>query len=211
MSSPQNVRSAETNARLSDALASEHCRHIIRILRGRKDAITERELADGVAAAGGSPSDGPDPEALRIHLHHLHLPKLADAGLVEWDTAAQEVAPTDHSVYDVQSLDALGSDADPESVAPVLADDRRRTIVTLVRAENGAVTREALAHELASLEAAGAPAASRVEDVTLQLHHRHLPKLADAGLLEYDRADGTITYEGPPELTPASSRTPSDA
>lgn len=211
MSSPQNIRGVETNARLSDALSSEHCRHIIRILRERNDAITEGELADRVAAAGGSPSDGTDPGALRIRLHHLHLPKLADMDLVEWDSAAQEVAPTDHPVYDVQSVDGLGSDDVRESVAPVLAHDRRRTIVTLVRSENGAVTREALAHELASLEAAGAPAASRVEDVTLQLHHRHLPKLADAGLLEYDRADGTITYEGPPELMPASSRTPSDA
>lgn len=193
------------DTRLSEALSSEHCRQIIRILRGRNEAITEGDLADRLATAQDSTSDG----SLRIRLHHLHLPKLADMGLVEWDDAAQEVAPTEHSVYD--ALDDSEPDDDRDSIAPVLADDRRRTIVAIVYAENSPVTRAELAHELASLEAAGEPAASRVETVTLQLHHRHLPKLAEAGLLEYDRADGTITYEGPPELMPDGSGIRSDA
>lgn len=205
MSSPQNIRGTETNTRLSEALSSEHCRQIIRILRGRNGTITEGELADRLA----TPQDSTSEETLRIRMHHLHLPKLADMGLVEWDDAAQEVAPTEHTLYD--ALDDSGAADDRDSIAPVLADDRRRSIVAIVHAENGTVTRTDLAHELASLEAAGEPAPSRVETVALHLHHHQLPKLADAGLLEYERADGTITYEGPPELTPIASRSRSDA
>lgn len=209
MGTPQNIRSAEQNPRLSEALTTEGCRRIIRSLRGRKEPITEAELAERVADTASE--SVPGMESFRIRLHHLHLPKLADVGLVDWDSERQTVSPTDHPVYDGGQPDELDSASGRNSVAPVLADDRRRTILTIVESENGAVARADLARELAALETDGEPAASRVENVTVQLHHRHLPKLADAGLLEYDREDGTITYQGPSELMPVTSRTASDA
>ncbi|USZ70428.1 DUF7344 domain-containing protein [Natronosalvus halobius] len=34
------------------------------------------------------------------------------------------------------------------------------------------------------------------EQVKIELHHRHLPKLDDAGLIEYDSRNGDVRYRG---------------
>jgi DNA-binding transcriptional ArsR family regulator len=39
---------------------------------------------------------------------------------------------------------------------------------------------------------------SRAEQLKMDLYHTHLPKLADAGLVDYDRDDGTVTYHSDP-------------
>lgn len=39
--------------------------------------------------------------------------------------------------------------------------------------------------------------------VTTTLHHVHLPKLADAGVVEYDRRTGTVRYRGDPTVESA--------
>jgi len=33
-------------------------------------------------------------------------------------------------------------------------------------------------------------------ETRIQLHHTDLPKLEDAGVLEYDRSDGSVVFEG---------------
>ena len=41
----------------------------------------------------------PDSDAIRLELHHCHLPKLEDAGMVTYDPAARTVRPRDHKVW----------------------------------------------------------------------------------------------------------------
>ncbi|WP_336344953.1 DUF7344 domain-containing protein [Halalkalicoccus ordinarius] len=63
------------------------------------------------------PSDdaGPeaDPESVRLALYHIHLPKLEDAGLIEWDRDRNQVSkgPKFRTVVDLLGrLDETDSD-----------------------------------------------------------------------------------------------------
>lgn len=63
---------------------------------------------------------------------------------------------------------------------------RRNTLCFLAAAERDAVSLEDVSEELAS--SSGPP----VEDIKASLHHNHLPKLEEAGFVEYDERSGTI-------------------
>ena len=95
--------------------------------------------------------------------------------------------------YGQATIDGPGSSLQPESLDSLfdaLADRRRREAVALLAVTEGAVSRE----ELVEYVAAADPGIddSRREVLTAQFHHRHLPKLAAAGLVDYDEVDGTV-------------------
>lgn len=199
MSIPQNIRSTETNDGEPEAISAEDCRRTLQILRDRKGAITEAKLAERLASMAETDSETTDSsavDALRIRLQHRHLPKLADAGLVDWDRDARTVAATDRTAFNGHRLDDVAAD-DRGSIATLPADGRRRQILAILESENGSITREALARELAEDDADGKPATSLIERIAVRLHHARLPKLDDAGLLEYDPTDGTIASRVP--------------
>lgn len=89
---------------LFGALAATHRRRILFLLCDRESvslpegllpraAATERERGGAVSTSGSEPRSGPssgrdtarDLDRLEVELHHKHLPKLEDCGLVEWD------------------------------------------------------------------------------------------------------------------------------
>ena len=88
-------------------LASERRRILLRRLRAVDGHASVRDLARAVTA---SERDA-DPETVSeeaiervsVTLHHVHLPKLADAGYLRYDEAAKSVVPTG----DVGSLGPL--------------------------------------------------------------------------------------------------------
>jgi hypothetical protein len=53
---------------------------------------------------------------------------------------------------------------------------------------------------LAREQNAGVSESQTVADVRATLHHNHLPQLDDAGLVDHDPADGTVAYQGHPDL-----------
>lgn len=205
MSTLRDGAQKETDTRVRDALADEDRRRIVRLLRGRTGAVPLPELADRLAAAapGSEPTDDATASAksLRTRLYHLHLPKLADCGLVEWNETERTAAPTDHPVYDVDRAEDLLSPDGADSVVRVLADDRRREVISVLEAVDGPMARDRLARELASSDADGA--AADVDDVRVRLHHDHLPRLDRTGLVDYDPDEATVTYRGPSELASA--------
>jgi len=75
---------------LLDTIAHRHRRRALAHLAEGGQQIPVRELAHDVAAR-----DRADPERIAIRLYHAHLPRLDEAGLVEFDPAAPAVAPTD--------------------------------------------------------------------------------------------------------------------
>lgn len=90
-----------------------------------------------------------------------------------------------------------------DAVFDVLADRRRRRVLyCLVRDPDGVrelpdLVADVRAEEEGGDEPGGVAAEAAIER---ELHHRHLPKLADAGLIDYDPRQGTIRYTGSPGL-----------
>lgn len=80
---------------LFDALAARERRGVLRLLgeRGRPATLSELacQLCTDDAVAGGLEAEE---QEMRIRLHHVHAPKLAAAGLVEFDPERGLVEPT---------------------------------------------------------------------------------------------------------------------
>lgn len=76
----------------------------------------------------------------------------------------------------------------------ILADLHRRYVLYYLTKESEVVDLETLAAEIANRDG-GQTATGRSdnrETIAIGLHHTHLPKLADAGLITFDADTGTI-------------------
>lgn len=106
--------------------------------------------------------------------------------------------------------DALEVDLDPalDDLYRLLADHRRRAVLYVLAEANTRVHSVAdLATRISRLEG-GAESDSR--DVWVELRHKHLPKMAECGLVEYDERSEVVVYRGDdrvgPLLAPAKER-----
>jgi len=72
---------------LLDALAHERRQRVCEVLAGAdREFLPLDALSERVAARHESGADGAaDPRTVRVELHHVHLPKLDEAGLIEYD------------------------------------------------------------------------------------------------------------------------------
>ena len=81
-----------------------------------------------------------------------------------------------------------------DAVFDVLADDHRRALLSYLQDAS-----EASIDELAAVISRQGDAYrqdDRESEHAVRLHHVHLPKLADANLVEYDRRAGRVEYVG---------------
>ena len=84
--------------------------------------------------------------------------------------------------WDEQATTGLSED----DAFRLLADERRRVTVGALADLGSPLGLNELAREVADRETRGdGPSAETVQNVKLTLHHNHLPKLADVGVLEY--------------------------
>lgn len=182
--------------RIFAALTDETRRRIVRILDQHAGALSEGELAERLVARGPD-GEGDDSaasvERVQVRVRHLHLPKLEESGLLAWDAEERTVARTDHHAYRTRDLERLvDADERGESAVAALADDHRRVVAAIVESERSPTKRADLARAVASRERDGTPSAATVRDVETRLHHRHLPRLEAAGLVEYDTDAETV-------------------
>jgi hypothetical protein len=164
---------------------------VLEVLRDRSRPITERELAARLAR---DPAEDRTAQRLRCRLHHVDLPKLAAAGLLEWNRTAGTVEPTDHPAPHDDRLG--GTTRDPDQLEPAVktgASERRRTTLALLERQNGSKDSVVLASEVAICEHGGDVSSALVEAVDVALHHVHLPALEHRGVLEYDSDAGVVT------------------
>jgi Fe2+ or Zn2+ uptake regulation protein len=75
-----------------------------------------------------------------------------------------------------------------------LRSNRQRRATLEVLTEG---TRSLSIDELAEAVAERTPAETTVDQVKIRLHHANLPLLADAGVVDYDREEGTVTVTEP--------------
>lgn len=154
----------------------------------RVPTLAERLAADDAAASA------PDPEAVdrvAANLHHVHLPALEAVGLIDRDRAAGTVAPSDHLLYDDPDFRSfLAADDGLDDLVECLADDCRRAVLKVLDEREEPITRDDLAR------AAAPPLSARAEELRVDLHHVHLPKLDAMGLLEYDASTAIVEPAG---------------
>lgn len=187
---------------------------ILEHLERRSDRTSEHELAARIAAGGpGSAADASDEAVRDVHvaLRHLDLPKVAAAGLVDWDESTGTVEPAEDPTLSETEARQLFADGWDDAAA-VSRNERRRAALARLREVGSEVTVSDLAAEVAAHETDDdvAPAASDVDEVGVALHHRHLPRLEDANLVEYDPGTGTVVYTGPPAGERGTDRDGSD-
>ncbi|WP_254861639.1 DUF7344 domain-containing protein [Halovivax gelatinilyticus] len=90
-----------------------------------------------------------------------------------------------------------------DCIYELLASARRRYLLYYLRtADETVVELEAAANAIQAYEAAGTDTGDRPPRRTIEidLHNVHLPRLADAGMCQYDPAQGLIRYEPHPAL-----------
>ncbi|MDG5776619.1 hypothetical protein VB773_22380 [Haloarculaceae archaeon H-GB2-1] len=84
-----------TESERYDVLQSSRRRIALSVLEHESAPIHIDRLASTIAAQETASSDDEaDPKRIAISLHHNHLPKLDDHGIVEYDTDSKEVAFT---------------------------------------------------------------------------------------------------------------------
>lgn len=179
------------------ALADERRRLVLAVLRERDAPVSESELARFVAAREAEDSPNAttpaDRERVQLTLHHVHLPHLEAAGLVE-RTDDDHLGCARHPLWNTASVRTLLTRDDGASDATtrafdVLADDRRRATLTLLKERQELSVRE-LAERLAETSSWGMESPRW----TTELVHLHLPKLTDAGVVEVDSTGDTVRY-----------------
>lgn len=91
-----------------------------------------------------------------------------------------------------------------DAVFDALADGHRRKLLAHLRDAS-----EASVEELASVIDGQADGVRRGDhDLAVRLHHVHLPKLADADLVEYDRSAERVEYVGGSEIADLLAASP---
>lgn len=140
---------------------------------------------------------------VQVSLVHVHVPMLEDVGVVVREPAGEEttLSLTDHPLLETRWVRTL-LDGDAslapdrlDAVLETLAPPRRRTICEVLAARRGAVPVRDLAATVAAREddrGLADVSSDECSPIATALVHSDLPALADSGLVEYDRADGTV-------------------
>lgn len=183
---------------LVDALTDSRRRAVLRALAENEAPLAADELAERVLAETTEPPDAVDDRRrrrVRSTLRHRHLPVLAEAGAVERD---EEGVTLSADVPGELGRLLAGVETVPDDALELLADLLRSPTRRAVVAElddRGPGTTIHL-DRLAASVAAGADPERSTADVLTALHHHHLPRLAEEGVLEYDPGTRTVEYLG---------------
>ena len=81
----------------------------------------------------------------------------------------------------------------------LLASNRRRVLLDVVEDRSMPVSLDTLAAAVGEAEGDAAGLGTEAIDlIAITLHHNHLPRLADAGVLDYDPTSNHVTSVGGP-------------
>ena len=94
----------QTVDRILSALAHKHNQGVLNYFRESSASVASLdELADYVAEK--KPSSGfESAEQVAVHLHHAGLPKIADAGILDYDPRTKTVRRHDHPLLESSEL-----------------------------------------------------------------------------------------------------------
>lgn len=174
-------------------------RRILSILLDRSRPVPSRELSVQVAAqeADVPPSAVPETEreSVRTELEHRYLPKLERVGWVDRAPDGLTATVLRPAPPDVLSLPTLHEPEHPhwEPISTLLARPCRISVVTFLANRQQPLPLEQLAERLRECEQR--PWESSLptqQQLCTRLYHVDLPKLEDAGLVEFDIPARTV-------------------
>lgn len=173
--------------------AAQVRRRTIEALSERSSPVALSDLAAAITTRenGADPPSDARSKRSPVALHHIHLPKLEDAGVVHYD-------PETHRIYPHWTPSLPGSGAGIEaSTATGTPSDLAVEIRRTIRAYFDASTAEtATLDELAGYVAAHLDDSRGRSVERIRLHHAVLPTLADGGDIEYDPRTRVVRYRG---------------
>lgn len=82
----------------------------------------------------------------------------------------------------------------------LLRSSRRRFVLGYLLGEDQPLSVEELVEAVTDWEFGEDATERNREDVAISLHHAHLPRMADLGVVEYDRETGTVEERDDPLL-----------
>lgn len=199
----------EATAAAVEALADSRRRHLLSILVERAESLSLDALATEVAASEHGFPIVPDDHVRSVHVElvHNHVPRLLEAGLLTDATVGgtRTVGLADHPLLETEWVALLletpagGPATDEETVNRTLEalGPRLRRIVCdeLAKRPDGLAVTDLAATVVARTDDVrlGDVAEPDWTPVATALVHDHLPALADAGLVEYDRQNATAS------------------
>ena len=204
-SDAQELRDGFEGPTVFAALADDRRRTVLAVLFERDHAVTVPDLTRFLAAR----ETGHEPSAISDEMYgsvgrtlqHVHLPKLATAGLIDLDDAVVRLAyePLAIRVAEltrefVEVSDERRNFTPLDDGFEALADERRLAVVAVLQSAERALTLSELADRVASM----AMVALSADRIAVSLDHIHLPLLDDLGIVTYDREAREITFEGLP-------------
>lgn len=201
MSERTSSRGKASQRTVTECLAERRRRDLLAVLLDRVSPVAERELAITLAADERDKSiievTEAEARSTLVALCHVHLPALEGANLVDWDreegtaTTTEHPALRDPDLRRIVETDAEGWDA----VVASLADPRRRAVLSVLADRDTPLSRAELAREVLARD----PDLDE-EEVRVSLHHVHLPKLADAGVITYDASARVAEFVAVPDV-----------
>ncbi|ELY93896.1 hypothetical protein C483_04434 [Natrialba hulunbeirensis JCM 10989] len=222
-------------ASLFSALAREPRRHLLGVLYEHDSAsLSLTDCATRIASReAGLPRPNVSDDTVEqtlVSLYHVHLPVLADAGLIEYDIADagdhSDIALTSHRAYrDSAIIDVIESsetarDSSLDALFDALSDPRRRRVLACLNHSFQAIHLETLARDVVRKELIEAETAAEAkteveteaeaetetepdgdtDTILKHLRHTHIPSLSEAGLIDFDPETETAAYNGHPNL-----------
>lgn len=107
------VRDEPTETTFFEVLSDPRRRHVVDVLEDRSTPVSLDDLASRLAmrerSMDGDGTANATVEDVAISLHHVHLPRLASAGIVIYDAEANVVTPiaTETAARHVRAADGL--------------------------------------------------------------------------------------------------------
>ncbi|MFB6165549.1 MAG: hypothetical protein ABEJ31_10360 [Haloarculaceae archaeon] len=188
MIGPRSDGDSTTHRSARAAIAPRDSRVVLRELRERDGCASVVELADALGSAAPAGRADETTASPRVHartrLHHVVLPRLERASLVDWTTSTGTVALQGGGLGDDPFARLLAAATDDwDAVLECLASERRRAVLAVLREREGPATVADLAAALAAREDETDAA---TDQLRVALVHRYLPKLAAAELIDRD-------------------------